>query len=649
MQIHYQEKTLDLPDKSSALDLAKKLQLTGPDQALAIDLNGETRDLNTPLSDGDRIKFWDFNTAEGKKVFWHTSAHVLAQAVLRLYPDALPTIGPPIENGFYYDFAKLKVTEEDLPKIEKEVKKILSEKLKPAKRVFKDKPEAEAAFADNKYKKELIDSFPDDSPITGYGQGEFFDLCRGPHLPTLAKIKGFKLLKVSGAYWRGDSKREMLTRIYGISFPSREALKDYLYQLEEAKKRDHRLLGTRLDLFSFREEAPGMPFIHPKGMLIWDQLIAYWQDVHRLANYQVIKTPQLMSRELWERSGHWDHYRENMFTCFSRDEREFAVKPMNCPGCMLYYKSRTHSYRELPLRIAEFGHVHRREPSGAINGLFRVQSFHQDDAHLFMAPTDIKKEILEVLKLVQQIYQTFGLKYTFELSTRPEQSIGTDADWEIATKGLKEALDEWEKPYQVNPGDGAFYGPKIDLHVHDALGRSWQCGTIQLDMALPEKFDLEYKDRDGELKRPIMIHRAIFGSIERFLGILIEHFAAKFPLWLSPNPIRIIPVTDNHLTYALKVEAQLKAAGFNAVVDTSTESLGKKVRTAQLLQTNYMLTLGNRELENQTLSLRTRDNVVHGEVNLNEFLSKIQKEKANRELSSPYQKVADTSSLPKVC
>ena len=436
----------------------------------------------------------------------------------------------------------------------------------------------------------------------------------------------------------------MLTRIYGISFPSREALKDYLYRLEEAKKRDHRLLGARLDLFSFREEAPGMPFIHPKGMVIWDQLIAYWQDIHRFANYQVIKTPQLMGRELWERSGHWDHYRENMFTCFSRDEREFAVKPMNCPGCMIYYKSRTHSYRELPLRIAEFGHVHRREPSGAINGLFRVQSFHQDDAHLFMAPTDIKREILEVLKLVQQIYQTFGLKYTFELSTRPEKSIGTDADWEIATKGLKEALDEWDEPYQINPGDGAFYGPKIDIHVHDALGRSWQCGTIQLDMALPEKFDLEYKDRDGSLKRPIMIHRAIFGSIERFLGILIEHFAAKFPLWLSPNPIRIIPVADSHLTYAMEVEQQIKAAGFNVLVDISAESLGKKVRTAQLLQTNYMLTLGDRELENQTLSLRTRDNVVHGEVNLKEFLSKIQTEKSGRELSSPYQKVAAQAS-----
>ena len=638
MKVKYEMEELELDSGSSAKDLAEKMNQREPHQALAASINGELRDLSTPLKEGDDVHLLDFNSPEGKEVFWHTSAHVLAQAVLRLWPDAQPTIGPPIEKGFYYDFANLEVSEEDFGKIEKEIKKILGEGLKPERFSFKGKKEAIDEFGKNPFKKELIEGFDEGNPITAYRQGEFFDLCRGPHLPTLGKIKAFKVLKTSGAYWRGDAKNEMLTRIYGISFPSREELKDYLRLLEEAKKRDHRVLGAKLDLFSFKEEAPAMPFFHPNGMAVWDHLVDYWKETHLKSGYEIIKTPQLMTKELWELSGHWEHYRENMFTVEIDDERAYAIKPMNCPGCMLYFKARSHSYREFPLRVAEFGHVHRKEPSGALNGLFRVQSFHQDDAHLFMKPNQIKDEILGVLELVKEIYQTFGLDYTFELSTRPEKSIGTDQDWEVATAGLKEALDEWGEEYKINEGDGAFYGPKIDLHVHDALGRRWQCGTVQLDMALPEKFKLEYKDSDGELKRPIMIHRAIFGSIERFLGILIEHFAGKFPFWMSPLPIRIIPVAEAHVPYAKEVMNKIQEAGFTCDCDASEDSLGKRVRNAQIQQVNYMLTVGDKEVENKTIALRTRDNVVHGEVSIDDFLKNCRIEYKERKLTSPYQK-----------
>lgn len=637
MNITYNNEQLELSEGSSAKDLAEKMNLREPHQALAAMINGELRDLNTPLKEGDDVKLIDFDSPEGKEIFWHTSAHVLAQAILRIWPDAQPTIGPPIESGFYYDFDNLEVSEEDFPKIEKEIKKILGENLQPERTKFKGKEDALKEFGNNPYKKELIESFKEGSPITAYRQGEFFDLCRGPHLPTLGKIKAFKILKTSGAYWRGDSKNAMLTRIYGISFPDREQLKSYLFMLQEAKKRDHRILGAKLNLFSFKEEAPAMPFFHPRGMAIWDHLITYWKELHLRNEYQIIKTPQLMTRELWELSGHWEHYRENMFTVEIDEEKAYAIKPMNCPGCMLYYKGESHSYRELPLRIAEFGHVHRKEPSGALNGLFRVQAFHQDDAHHFMLPTQIKDEILAVLHLVKEIYETFGLEYTFELSTRPEKSIGTDKDWEVATAGLKEALDDWGSPYKINEGDGAFYGPKIDLHVHDALGRRWQCGTVQLDMSLPEKFKLEYKDSDGTFKRPIMIHRAIFGSIERFLGILIEHFAGKFPLWMSPLPIRIIPVAEAHLSYAHEIMKKLQESGFICDCDNSSESLGKRIRNSQLLQVNYMLTVGDKEVENSTIALRTRDNVVHGEIKLDDFIKKCTIEYKKRKLTSSYQ------------
>jgi threonyl-tRNA synthetase len=629
------KKELELPAGSTAKDVAEKLNMRDPHQSIAAKINGNMRDLSTPLVDGDEVILIHFEEPEGKEVFWHTSAHVLAQAILRLFPQAQPTIGPPIENGFYYDFANLTLSETDFDAIEKEVQKIVGENYVSERHVLKNKKEALEQFKNNPYKRELIEGFKEGDGITAYSQGEFYDLCRGPHMASLGKIKAFKVLKVSGAYWKGDSNREMLTRIYAISYPDRKQLKDYLFLLEEAKKRDHKILGPRLDLFSVKEEAPGMPFIHPKGMIVWNHLLEFWRSLHKKAGYVEIKTPQLMTQQLWETSGHWFHYRENMYA-FAIEDRHYAIKPMNCPGCMLYYKSHTHSYREFPLRIAEVGHVHRHEASGALSGLFRVRSFHQDDAHIFMRHSDIKAEILGVIALIEEIYSAFGLTYRLELSTRPAQSIGTDDDWALTTAGLKDALDAWGQPYRINEGDGAFYGPKIDIHIRDALGRSWQCGTIQLDSSLPEKFSLEYMDSDGQLKRPVMAHRAIFGSIERFMGILIEHFMGRFPLWMSPSQVKVITVADRHAQYAYEVAAEIKKAGFICDVDETSESVNKKIRNAQLMQYNYMLTVGDKELENRTIALRTRDNVVHGELKLDAFLSAIEKEAATRSLTSHF-------------
>jgi len=629
------KKELELPAGSTAKDVAEKLNMRDPHQSIAAKINGVIRDLSTPLVDGDEVILIHFEEPEGKEVFWHTSAHVLAQAILRLFPQAQPTIGPPIENGFYYDFANLTLSETDFDAIEKEVQKIVGENYVSERHVLKNKKEALEQFKNNPYKRELIEGFKEGDGITAYSQGEFYDLCRGPHMASLGKIKAFKVLKVSGAYWKGDSHREMLTRIYAISYPDRKQLKDYLFLLEEAKKRDHKILGPRLDLFSVKEEAPGMPFIHPKGMIVWNHLLEFWRTLHKKAGYVEIKTPQLMTQQLWETSGHWFHYRENMYA-FAIEDRHYAIKPMNCPGCMLYYKSHTHSYREFPLRIAEVGHVHRHEASGALSGLFRVRSFHQDDAHIFMRHSDIKAEILGVIALIEEIYSAFGLTYRLELSTRPAQSIGTDEDWALTTAGLKDALDAWGQPYRINEGDGAFYGPKIDIHIRDALGRSWQCGTIQLDSSLPEKFSLEYMDSDGQLKRPVMAHRAIFGSIERFMGILIEHFMGRFPLWMSPSQVKVITVADRHAQYAYEVAAEIKKAGFICDVDETSESVNKKIRNAQMMQYNYMLTVGDKELENRTIALRTRDNVVHGELKLDAFLSAIEKEAATRSLTSHF-------------
>ncbi len=636
MLVECQNKMVELPSGSSAKDLAEKLNQRGPDQAIAANINGVLKDLDTPLHEGDKVILLNFEDAQGKEVFWHTAAHVLAQAILRLWPNAKPTIGPPIENGFYYDFADLHISDADFEKIETEVEKILKENYKPVRHEFKNKQEALSRFTNNPYKSELIGEF--EGLITGYSQGEYFDLCRGPHMAALGKIKAFKVMKTSGAYWRGDKNREMLTRVYGIAYPDRKMLKDYLHMLEEAKKRDHKIIGPKLDLFSLKEEGPGMPFIHPHGMIVWNRLIEFMRGLQRDAGYVEIKTPQLLNQDLWQRSGHWDFYRDNMYY-FGIEERHFALKPMNCPGCMLFFGSEMHSYRELPLRVSEFGHVHRHEASGALNGLFRVRSFHQDDTHIFMRPGDIKGEIFGILQLVETIYGTFGLDWRFELSTRPEKSIGTDADWEVATAGLKGALDDYGQSYKINEGDGAFYGPKIDIHIRDALGRSWQCGTVQLDMSLPEKFELTYVDSDGEHKRPIMIHRAIFGSVERFFGILIEHFAGRFPLWISPRQVRVVPVAERHNEYAREIASQIHDAGFECDVDESNESVSKKIRDAQLLQINYMLTVGDEEVENKTISVRRRDNIVIGELDLNSVLSTLKRESADKSLTSYLEKV----------
>lgn len=627
-------KSVELTAGATAKQLAETLHLTAPHQAIAVHINGVTKDLATPLHDGDTVKLWSFDDAVGKEVFWHTCAHVLAQAILRLYPEALPTIGPPIEAGFYYDFANLQISETDLPRIEEEMVKIIAENHVSERSVLNSKEEARTTFPSNPYKLALIDAVPDGEKLTAYRQGEFLDLCRGPHLFNLGKLKAIKLMKTAGAYWRGDSNNEMLTRIYGIAFPERQQLKEYLHFLEEAKKRDHKVLGPHLDLFSLKEEGPGMPFIHPKGMFIWNMLTNYIRNLQEKAGYVEIKTPMMMTRELWECSGHWYNYREHMFTSHI-EERDFAIKPMNCPGAMLYYKGHTHSYRELPLRVAELGHVHRYEPSGSLSGLMRVRGFHQDDAHIFMRPTDIESEILGALNLAHEIYTTFGLEYDLALSTRPEKNtIGSDEEWELATRGLQGALDASGRPYRVNPGDGAFYGPKIDFHIRDALKRTWQCGTIQLDMALPEKFALEYTSADGSRQRPVMIHRALLGSVERFFGILIEHFGGKFPLWISPVPIRILTIADRHVPYAEECMSFCKSRGWQVYVDDSGESMGKKVRQAQLDQVNYILTVGDREMENKTVTVRTRDNIVHGEMSLDTLLETLQQERQTKSLTA---------------
>lgn len=627
---------VEMPEGASVKDLADKLNLKAPQEAIAASVNGEIVDLSRLLKDGDEVFYYDFNDPIGKEIFWHTSAHVLAQAVLRIWPEAMPTIGPSIENGFYYDFAHLTISDADFDRIEKEMQNIISANYTTHREVIPSKQEAIRLFENNPYKKELIDGLEEGSLITGYKQGEFFDLCRGPHLYNLGKIKALKIMKTAGAYWRGDSQNEMLTRIYAVSYPDRKLLKDYLQLLEEAKKRDHKILGPKLDLFSLKEEAPGMPFIHPKGLIVWNNLLAYIREVLSKKDYIEIKTPILMTKELWEISGHWHNYRQNMFTS-EIEEREFAIKPMSCPGCMLFYKSQIHSYRELPLRVGEIGNVHRYEPSGSLSGLFRVRSFHQDDAHIFMKASDIKSEILSVIALADEIYSVFGLSYRLELSTRPEKNtIGTDEEWETATQGLKGALEEAGLTYRINEGDGAFYGPKIDFHIKDALNRSWQCGTVQLDMSLPERFDLVYTAQDGSHKRPVMIHRTIFGSIERFMGILIEHFAGKFPLWLSPLQIKIITVADRHEPYAQVLAKKLKEASFHVEVDHSQESVSKKIRNAQLSQANYILTIGDAEVEHQTANLRTRDNVVHGEIDIDSFIATLEKERKERSLTSPY-------------
>jgi threonyl-tRNA synthetase len=632
------EKEIELSDGSTGLDLIQKFHYTEPAQAVGLRINGKMSDFSDPIHEGDAVEIFHFDSKQGKEVFWHTSAHLLAQAILRIWPDAKPTIGPPIENGFYYDFANLSLSEEDFVRIEQEIENVLKENLKPKKYVFKNKNEALERFKDNPYKVELIQDLPDDAQLTAYEQGDFFDLCRGPHLSAVNKIKAVKLLKTSAAYWRGDNEREMLTRIYAISFPSKKELKEYLDLVEEAKKRDHRVLGTKLGLFSFFDVAPGMPLFQPNGIYMWNQLLKFWRELHWKNHYVEIKTPIMMDKRLWEQSGHWANYRQNMYTS-EIDERVYAIKPMNCPGCMMHFASKTHSYRDLPSRIAEIGTVHRHELSGSLSGLLRVRCFTQDDAHIFMRPSDIQKEIFGVLQLVDTVYSKFGLKYHLELSTRPEKdTIGTDEDWAYTTKGLQDALDQWGAGYRINEGDGAFYGPKIDCHVTDAIGRSWQCGTIQLDMSLPERFNLKYTDSDGTEKRPIMIHRVIYGSIERFFAILVEHFAGRFPTWLNPRAVRIISIADRHVEYAKVVQQKIFENSIPCELDETSESVSKKIRVAQMDQVSYMLTIGDKECETETISLRTRDNIVVGDMSLEHFLSVIKQEIEERALTSPFAK-----------
>lgn len=631
---NHAKRELEVAEGSTGADVAQNMGKTSPEEALALNLNGVLRDLVTPLQEGDHFSFVDFSSAEGKEIFWHTSAHVLAQAVLRLYPKAKPTIGPAIEEGFYYDFANLHISEEDFPAIEEEVENVLKEGYHPVRAEFENAHQLESTFCNNPYKMELLQGLT--GQASTYKQGEFIDLCRGPHIPSLKKIRAFALTKTSGAYWRADKEREMLTRVYGISFPDRKMLRAYQERIAEARKRDHKILGPQLDLFLLREEAPGIPFILPHGMHVWNTLLDFLRELLAEDNYVEIKTPQLMGQSLWKTSGHWDHYRENMYA-FSVEEREFALKPMNCPGCMLFYQSRLWSYRDLPLRVAEIGNVFRHEASGALSGLMRVRSFHQDDAHIFMRPTDIKNEIISILRFVERLYGTFGLEYCLELSTRPEESMGSDEDWEVATRGLRSALDSWGAEYKVNPGDGAFYGPKIDIHIRDALNRSWQCGTIQLDMFLPQRFSLFYKDSDGMEKQPIMVHRAIFGSLERFFGILIEHFAGKLPLWISPRPLVLLPVSQKHYAYAEECAQEFYKHGFLCELRVPETSLGKRIREAQLNQCNYMLTLGDQEESTHTVSVRRRDNVVCGTYTLEGLLSLLKRERAERLLQPQVQ------------
>ena len=595
--------------------------------AMAGEVNGEVVDLRTVVSEDCELNILTFQDEGGKDTFRHTSSHILAQAVKRLYPETKLAIGPAIADGFYYDVDRdIPFTTEDLEKIEKEMKKIMKEAL-PVESFTLPREEAIALMKEKEepYKVELIEDLPEDAIISFYKQGEFTDLCAGPHLMNTKTVKAFKLTSLAGAYWRGNEKNKMLTRIYGTSFTKKADLDEYLERLEEAKKRDHRKLGKELGLFMLREEGPGFPFFLPKGMALKNALLEYWREIHTKNGYVEISTPIMLSRHLWETSGHWDHYKENMYTTVI-DEQDFAVKPMNCPGGILVYESEPRSYRDLPIRMGELGIVHRHEKSGQMHGLMRVRCFTQDDAHIFMTPEQVKDEIKGVATLIDEVYKMFGFKYHVELSTRPEDSMGSDEDWELATDALRDALDSLGMDYVVNEGDVAFYGPKIDFHLEDSIGRTWQCGTIQLDFQLPLRFNLEYTGADGEKHRPIMIHRVAFGSIERFIGILIEHFAGAFPTWLAPVQVKVLPISDKHLEYGEKVYAALKDAGIRVEIDTRAEKIGYKIREAQMQKIPYMLVVGAKEEEEGKVSVRSRFAGDEGQKCLKDFLCDLKKE-----------------------
>lgn len=593
---------------TTVMEIAKSIGMGLYKAACLAKIDGETCDLRTPVTKDCHVEILTFDDEDGKKAFWHTTSHILAQAVKRLYPSAKLAIGPSIANGFYYDFdVDFPFTPEILEKIEAEMKKIVKENIQleqfdlsadEALKLMEEK--------DEPYKVELIKEHAGKGEkISFYKQAEFTELCAGPHIPDTGRVKAFKLTSIAGAYWRGDEKNKMLQRIYGISFTKQSELTEYLERIEEAKKRDHRKLGKELGLFALRDEAPGMPFFLPNGMILRNTLIDYWHEVHERWGYLEISTPQIMKRSLWETSGHWDHYKENMYTTVIDDE-DFAIKPMNCPGSILVYELEPHSYKELPLRYGELGRVHRHELSGALHGLFRVRCFTQDDAHILLAPDQIRDEVVRISQLFDEVYNLFKLPYTIELSTMPEDHIGTKEDWDKATKALSDAIESIGKEYTVNEGDGAFYGPKLDFHIEDSLGRTWQCGTIQLDFQLPERFNLEYTGADGEKHCPVMIHRVVFGSVERFIGVLIEHFAGAFPLWLSPVQAVILPIADRHADRAHEIEAELKKYGIRVKVDDRSEKIGYKIREAQLQKTPYMLVVGDKEVENGTVSVRHR-------------------------------------------
>ncbi len=575
--------------------------------ALAAEVDGKVMELNRTIDKDASVSFLTFDDQKGRDVFRHTASHILAQAVKRLYPQAKLAIGPAIENGFYYDIdCEVSFTPELLEKLEEEMRKIVKENL-AVERFTMSRQEALAYFekAGEPYKKELVEDLPEDEEISFYKQGEFTDLCAGPHLKSTGSVKAFALTSVAGAYWRGSEKNKMLQRIYGTAFPKKSELEAYLNMLEEAKKRDHRKLGRELGLFMMNEAGPGFPFFLPRGMILKNLLLDYWHKLHEKNGYQEISTPIMLSRSLWETSGHWDHYKDNMYTTVI-DEQDFAIKPMNCPGGILVYQSEPRSYRDLPLRMGELGLVHRHEKSGQLHGLMRVRCFTQDDAHIFMMPEQIRDEIKGVARLIDEVYRLFGFKYHVELSTRPENSMGSDEDWEMATEALRGALDDLGLDYVVNEGDGAFYGPKIDFHLEDSIGRTWQCGTIQLDFQLPLRFELEYTGADGQKHRPIMIHRVAFGSIERFIGILIEHFAGAFPTWIAPVQVKILPIADAHHDYAYAVRDMLQAKGVRVEVDSRNEKIGYKIREAQMSKVPYMLIIGGKECEEGTVSVRAR-------------------------------------------
>ena len=616
----------------TAADVAKELGMGLYKSACAAKVDGAVCDLRTPLTKDCKLEILTFDDPDGKKAFWHTSSHILAQAVKRLYPQAKLAIGPAIDNGFYYDFDVEKpFMPEDLEKIETEMKKIVKEGLELTRFELPPQEAMEKLGAmQEPYKVELADEHASKGEhISFYSQGEFTDLCAGPHLMSTAPVKAIKLLNCTGAYWRGDADKAQMCRVYGITFPKASMLDEYLTMLEEAKKRDHRKLGKELGLFTIMEEGPGFPFFLPKGMTLKNELIDFWREVHRDAGYQEISTPIILSRSLWERSGHWDHYKENMYTTVI-DDQDFAIKPMNCPGGILVYKTQLHSYRDLPLRMGELGIVHRHELSGALHGLMRVRCFTQDDAHIFMTKEQIKDEIKGVVQLIDKVYTMFGFRYHIELSTQPEDSMGSKEDWDIATAALRDAVTELGYDFVVNEGDGAFYGPKLDFHLTDCIGRTWQCGTIQLDFQLPERFELEYTGADGAKHRPIMIHRVVFGSIERFIGILTEHFAGAFPTWLAPVQVKVLPISEHQREYARHVLELLKAAGIRAELGDRNEKIGYKIREAQLEKVPYMFVVGDKEAEAGTVSVRSRKDGDRGAVSTDEIIALLQEEIASR-------------------